>query len=81
MSQTEPSPISDIVMIDTPQSSNLLRFGYSPSRSILIVVFKNGSEWHYSSVPLSVFDDMKRASSPAKFFHASVKNQYKGLQQ
>ena len=49
--------------IDTPQSSNIVRFGYDEESRVLKVEFKNGSVYDYFDVPAQVFNGMKSASS------------------
>jgi len=50
--------------VNTPQSSNVLRFCYAMAK--LIVDFKNGSEYGYF-VPFYYYNGMKMAKSKGKF--------------
>jgi hypothetical protein len=62
-------------IIETPDSSNVARYGYRGS--VLFVEFKNGDEWEYEA-PISVFDGMRKAKSVGSFLHAKVKGKFKG---
>jgi len=50
--------------VDTPESSNVLRFGYA--LGTLRVAFQNGSQYEYF-VPPYYYNGMKLASSKGKF--------------
>jgi len=50
--------------VDTPESSNVLRFAYALNR--LRVAFQNGSEYEYF-VPFYYYNGMRLASSKGKF--------------
>ena len=63
--------------IDTPESSNILRFRYDTDRQVLTVVFKDDSTYDYFDVPEGVFDAMRAAPSKGKFLAAQVKGRYR----
>ena len=54
-------------------SSNIAAIAYDDSSSTLGVKFNSGSEYHYFSVPRSVFDAFRRAPSKGQFFDTEVK--------
>ena len=60
--------------VETPNSSNIRRFSFGDK---LIVEFKSGEKWEYDA-PRKAFDDMKRAKSAGRFFHAQVRGRFKG---
>ncbi len=60
----------------TPESSNLAGFGYDEINLTLIVEFKNGTSYHYFSVPIDVFNAMCVASSKGTFLAQNVKGIY-----
>lgn len=60
--------------IETPESSNLSRFGYNKDTRVLTVEFKNGGRYNYFDVPESIFEQMKAASSKGQFLAKNVKN-------
>lgn len=55
------------------KSSNIRAVGYDKKEKALDVAFHSGSEYKYSDVPKSIFDRIKKAKSPGKFFHKNVK--------
>jgi hypothetical protein len=63
--------------VETPDSSNLARYGYRSLDDVLFVEFKSGEKWEYAA-PRAVFDEMRKAESAGSFFHARVKKQFKG---
>jgi NTP pyrophosphatase (non-canonical NTP hydrolase) len=54
-------------------SSNIKAVGYDKSSKSLDVAFHSGSEYKYSDIPKSIFDRLKKAKSPGKFFHKHIK--------
>lgn len=63
--------------IDTPESSNIVRFGYDDTSRVLKVEFKNGSVYDYFDVPDQVFNNMKNAPSKGQFLAQQVKGTYR----
>lgn len=63
--------------IETPESSNLNRFGYDKSTHVLTVEFKNGGRYNYFDVPEAAFEQMKAAPSKGQFLAKSIKNNYR----
>ena len=63
--------------IDTPQSSNIVRFGYDKESRVLKVEFKNGSVYDYFDVPDQVFNGMKSASSVGQYLAQQVKGRFR----
>ena len=63
--------------IDTPQSSNVARFGYDNETRVLKVEFKNGAVYDYYDVPEHVFNGMKAAPSVGQFLAQQVKGSYR----
>lgn len=45
-------------------------------RSVLKVVFTNGSEYHYCLVPKDVYNEFLCAESKGRYFNAFVKHQF-----
>jgi hypothetical protein len=63
--------------IDTPESSNIVRFGYdSPSR-VLKVEFNNGSVYDYFDVPDHVFNGLRNAPSKGQYLAQQIKGNYR----
>ena len=65
--------------IETPQSSQILGFGYTAYCRRLTVQFKGGAIWDYSEVPHEVYDSMRDASSVGSCFGRFVKPFYAGV--
>ena len=63
--------------IPTPQSSNIVRFGYDEEGRVLKVEFKNGSVYDYFDVPDHVFNGMKSASSFGQYLAQQVKGRFR----
>lgn len=63
--------------IDSPESSNVARFGYEEDSQTLYVEFKNGSVYQYFDVPESVFDQMRAAPSKGQFLAQVIKGTYR----
>ena len=63
--------------IDTPQSSNIARFGYDEESQVLKVEFKYGGVYDYFDVPDQVFNGMKSASSVGQYLAQTVKGTYR----
>ena len=63
--------------IDTPESSNIVRFAYDVQAQVLAVEFKAGSTYNYYDIPEIIFDLMKAASSKGQFLAQQVKGSYR----
>jgi len=66
-----------MIWIDSPESSNITRFGYDDGNQVLFIEFKNGGVYQYFDVPQNVFDQMKAASSKGQFLAQVVKGAYR----
>ena len=63
--------------IETPKSSHISRFKYSPKTQVLFVTFaRDGAEGRYLDVPEKVFKAMKKAKSKGSFLHKKVIGTY-----
>lgn len=63
--------------IDTPESSNIARFGYDELNRVLKVEFKNGGLYDYFDVPEGVFEGMRNAPSRGQYLAQQVKGIYR----
>lgn len=63
--------------IETPESSNLERFGYDSSSMVLRVEFKSGGTYDYYDVPESLFEQMQAASSRGSYLAKNIKGSYR----
>ena len=66
---------------ETPESSNVARFGYEETSYTLTVEFKNGSIYDYYDVSVSVYESMKNASSKGKFLAQEIKGNFRYARQ
>jgi hypothetical protein len=44
---------------------------------VLHIRFNNGDEYIYHDVTYDIFEDLCKASSPGKYFHSFIRNNYK----
>lgn len=66
-----------MIWIDTPESSNITKFGYDQSNQIMLVEFKNGSLYKYFDVPETIYEQMKTAPSKGRFLSQNIKGLYR----
>ncbi len=67
--------------IETPESSNISRFGYNETSNILTVEFKNGNKYDYYDVPIHIFESMKEAPSKGIFLAHNIKGNFRYARQ
>ena len=63
--------------IDTPESSNVVRYKYDKTKLVLSVEFKTGKVYDYAGVPSNVFEDMNLAPSKGSYVACNIKDKYK----
>jgi hypothetical protein len=63
--------------IESPESSNIARFGYEESSRILKVEFTHGGVYDYYDVPEPVFTGMKNAPSKGQYLAQQIKGIYR----
>lgn len=63
--------------VETPDSSNIARFGFSRDTQVLTVEFKQGGRYNYYDVPESVFDSMRAANSKGQFHARNIKGKFR----
>lgn len=63
--------------IETPESSNIARFAYDDTSSILKVEFKHGGLYNYFDVPLHIFDGMRNAPSKGRYLAQQIKGAFR----
>jgi hypothetical protein len=54
-------------------STNIKSVGYDPERQVLEIEFQGGSVYQYFEIPEHIFDALRSAVSPGKFFEVSIK--------
>jgi len=63
--------------IETPDSSNIARFGYDEGASVLSVEFKKGGVYNYFDVPQALFEEMRNATSKGQFLAQMIKGSFR----
>ena len=61
----------------TLSSSLISRIGYDPDERLLKVWFRDGPLYCYFDVPERLFDELKSAPSPGRFYNARIKGCYR----
>jgi len=61
-------------------SSSLASCDYDDEKCILTIQFVRGKEYQYADVPKPVYEDLKDAESPGKYFLAYIKNVYQVIE-
>jgi len=64
---------------ETPESSNIVAFAYSPKLTALFIEFKEQRIYEYAKIPKKKIQEFRKAESKGKFFHAIIKTKYKCL--
>lgn len=55
-------------------SSSIQSCDYDDEKKILTVTFVRGKSYQYADVPKPVYEDLKDAESPGKYFQAYIRN-------
>lgn len=63
--------------IDSPESSNISRFGYDDANQVLYVEYRSGGVYQYFDVSPSVFEQLKTAPSKGQFLAREIKGSYR----
>ena len=63
--------------VETPESSNIARFGYDANEGVLTIEFSKGGMYNYYDVPEATFTDMQAAQSKGKFHAINVKGKFR----
>ena len=58
-------------------SSNIKAIGYDDTNAILYITFLGNRTYKYLEIPQSVYQDLMKAESKGKYFHAYIKDKYK----
>lgn len=62
-------------------SSSIQSCDYDDDNQILTVTFVRGKSYQYEDVPKSIYEDLKDAESPGKYFQSYIKNVYKVIRE
>lgn len=63
--------------IESPESTNIVRFGYDTQSQVLTVEFTKSGTYKYYDVPEVVFEQMRTAASKGQFMAQNVKSRYR----
>ncbi len=58
------------------KSSNIKKAEYDSEHRVLAVTFKNDTVYDYFDVHQETIEELIKAESVGKFFHANIKNNY-----
>lgn len=75
--QTRATGERSMEWVESPESSNVVQFGYDRDGQILGVEFKTSGTYQYFDVPEHVFEQMRQASSKGKFISQHIKGSYR----
>ena len=73
MSNNDNRPHFDMVPLN---STSISSAGYDEASETLAIEFNSGKTYYYSEVPETVFEELKSAESPGKFFSTQIKDVY-----
>ncbi|TXH08992.1 MAG: KTSC domain-containing protein [Spirochaetes bacterium] len=59
------------------ESKTILRTQYDSLLCSLLVIFHNGSQYLYFSVPPEVHQSLLDSPSPGKFFHSNIRGKFR----
>jgi len=57
-------------------SSNIIQVKYDTEHKVLAITFKNDAVYDYFDVHQETVDELLKAESVGKFFHANIKTKY-----
>jgi len=64
------------IVMEPVESSNLRARGYSEGQRILAVEFKSGAVFHFSDVPIGMWERFRDAPSAGSFFAHHIRGQF-----
>jgi len=63
--------------IETPESSNVVRFRYDEETLTLEVEFKGGNIYQYFDVPSGTIEEFQMAQSKGQYFVQNIRNAFR----
>ena len=63
--------------IETPESSNIVRYRYDEETQALEVEFKGGSIYQYFDVPSNLVEEFGMAESKGRYFGQNIRNAFR----
>jgi hypothetical protein len=61
---------------DFVTSSNLVSIGYDPKSQTLEVEFQSGAVYQYYTVPSTIYEALRTATSKGQFLNSQVKDRF-----
>lgn len=58
-------------------SNSIQSCDYDDENQVLTITFVRGKSYKYADVPKPVYEDLKDAESPGRYFQSYIKNVYK----
>jgi KTSC domain len=65
--------------MDSVNSSNISTIDYDSDSESLTITFRSGASYLYRGVPPEVYEGLKYASSPGRYFQTAIKSAYSGI--
>ncbi len=65
-----------VIKTEQLQSTAILSATYDDETEDLDVTFVNGGTYTHHGVPVEIFDGLVASSSPGRYWHANLKDQY-----
>jgi hypothetical protein len=65
-----------MLVLQPVQSTNLQAIGYDDAARILALEFKSGAVFHYTNVPVGLWERLRDAPSPGTFFYHHIKGKF-----
>lgn len=59
------------------KSNNIDEVAYDQENKVLFVRFKNGGHYSYENVSKELYEELMKAESKGKFFHANIRAKHK----
>ena len=63
--------------IETPESSNIVRYRYDEESQTLEVEFKGGNIYQYFDVPIGLAEEFGMAPSKGQYFGQNIRNAFR----
>jgi hypothetical protein len=65
--------------MESVNSSNISTIDYDSDNDILTITFRSGAGYRYSDVPSYVYEGLKYASSPGRYFQTTIRDAFAGV--
>lgn len=62
--------------MDSVNSSNISTIDYDEDSESLTITFRSGASYRYSGVPPEVYEGLKYAGSPGRYFQTAIRDAF-----